>query len=89
MCPLTGLWALAVLSLSTSHPRESSAWSCWESKRTCWAWGRSQGEPGVFAEHCPVHTNRLTLIPIIHYRARVSQAHRNLRLGQRWYLFST
>lgn len=45
MCPLTGLWALVMLGLPTSHPPESSRsleLSC-EHKWECWAWVRSQG----------------------------------------------
>jgi hypothetical protein len=44
MCPLTGLWALAMLGLPTSCPCESNSQklSC-EHKWGRWAWVRSQG----------------------------------------------
>lgn len=92
MCPLTELWALAVLDLPTSHPRESSGLELLGKQDGMLGMGEEPGthcEPGVFEEHCPMHTNGMTLVPSTHYRTRVSQAHRNLRLGPRWYLLYT
>lgn len=44
MWPLTGLWALAMLGLPTSHPCESSSQELsYEHKLGHWAWVRSQG----------------------------------------------
>lgn len=66
MCPLTELWALAVLGLTTSHPHESSSLELLGKQEGMLGMGEEPGiycEPGVFEEHCPMHTNRLTLLP--------------------------
>lgn len=92
VCPLTGLWALAVLGLPTSQPCESSGLELLGEQEGMLGMGEESGmhcEPGVFAEHCPMHTNGLTLVPITHYCVRVSQAHRNLRLEQKCFLLYT
>lgn len=69
MCSLTGLWALAMLGLLTWLPCKNG------SLELSWAWVRSPASK-VFAKHCPMHTNRLTSVPITHYHARMNQAHR-------------